>query len=134
MQIGTGIDVVDLAGFHRQLNDPASAFVRKTFSQAEIRYANAAPEALRVARFGVRYAAREAFLKAWSALRLHKPPALRTFPYHELTVTHDAYGRPTLCLTGTLAQHFAADGGGALQVTLSHDGSVAIAQVTILRS
>lgn len=134
MQIATGVDLVDLTGFRRQLSDPASAFVHKTFSTTEIQYANAVPEPLRTARLGVRYAAREAFLKAWSALRTDRCPVLRTFPYHQATITHDPYGRPKLQLRGALAQSFEADGGGTIQVSLSHDGPMAIAYVTILRS
>lgn len=134
MQTGIGIDVVDLPGFERQLRDPASFFVTRTFSEAEIRYANAAHDALRTARLGVRYAAREAFLKAWSSLRNERPPALRTFPYHHATVTHDAYGRPQLQLHNALAHAFAEDGGGHITLSLSHDGLTAIASVIITRS
>src|SRR5690625_6828774 len=104
MQTGIGIDVVDLSGFERQLRDPASFFVTRTFSEAEIRYANAAHDALRTARLGVRYAAREAFLKAWSSLRNERPPALRTFPYHQdrkstrLNSSHVAISYAVFCL------------------------------------
>lgn len=133
MNLGVGLDVVDLTLFAEQLSDPASAFVEKTFSAAEIAYAESVEGSLRVTRFGVRYAAREAFLKAWSSLRAGLEPAVTTFPYHLVEVQRDAFGRPTLRLSGTVERRFEDDGGGQILVSLSHDGGVASAVVIIQR-
>lgn len=134
MQTGVGIDIVALAEFEQQLSDPASAFIDKTFSPDEITYANQVRGRQRVSRLAARYAAREAFLKAWSSLRAGREPAITTFPYHLVEVTRDAHGRPEIVLAGLVRERFERDGGGDIQLSLSHDGPVAAAIVMIVRA
>jgi len=132
--IGVGIDVVDLISFARQLDDPASAFVDATFTAAERQDAGDR----RVERLGARFAAKEAALKAWSASRFGRPPALDRIDLRELEVVCDAYGRPDLrthgevrrAVGGTVADEH--DGVPRWLVSLSHDGPVATAQVLLL--
>jgi len=121
--LGVGIDVVDVGGFAEQLADAASGFVAGTFTPREQR--DAMGEAHRLA---ARFAAKEAFVKAWSGARLGLPPALPRVDLREIEVTHDPHGRPALRLHGTVR---AAVGEVAAHLSLSHDGPVATAIVVL---
>ena len=93
-----GVDLVDVPGFAQQLEDTASGFVDPTFTPREQRVARD-PR-----RLAARFAAKEAFIKAWSGSRTHQPPLLGTLDLREIEVVDDGYGRPALALHGTLAQ------------------------------
>lgn len=114
-----GVDLVHVPGFAQQLEDTASGFVEHTFTARE-RKARA-PH-----RLAARFAAKEAFLKAWSGARLHQPPLLGSVDLREIEVVDDGYGRPRLVLHGHVAQ---AVGTCTTSVSLSHDGDAAIAVV-----
>ena len=64
-----GVDLVHVPGFAQQLEDRASGFVDHTFTPRERR--TRAPH-----RLAARFAAKEAFIKAWSGSRTHQPPLL----------------------------------------------------------
>ncbi len=120
---GVGVDLVDVAGFAVQLADGASGFVDGTFTVAEQRAAKGD-----VRRLAARFAAKEAFVKAWSATRRGQPPALASVDLREIEVVDDGYGRPGLTLHGEVA---AAVGEIVAHVSLSHDGNAAIAFVVL---
>lgn len=134
--LGIGVDVVDLDGFAQQLSDSASGFVDGTFTAAERRSApTSEPE--RTRHFGVRFAAKEATLKAWSSARWGRPPALDAVDLREIEVVEDSFGRPGLRYTGEVAAAIAAMAsdldvlGLRFHVSLSHDGPVATAFVIV---
>ena len=114
-----GVDLVHVPGFAQQLEDTASAFVEYTFTPRERKAA--APH-----RLAARFAAKEAFLKAWSGSRAHQPPLLGSVDLREIEVVDDGYGRPALALHGTLAS---VVGPCSTSLSLSHDGDSAIAVV-----
>ncbi len=120
---GVGVDLVDVAGFSEQLADAGSGFVDATFTAAEQRTARGDAR-----RLAARFAAKEAFVKAWSGSRYGQPPLLASVDLREIEVVGDGYGRPGLALHGAVAE---AVGDAEIHVSLSHDGPVAIAVVTL---
>lgn len=133
--LGVGIDVVDIAGFRVQLADLASGFVDATFTAGEWRDAER-PAGDRAERLAARFAAKEAFVKAWSGARFGRPPAVATVDLRQVEVTLDGWGRPALRLHGAVREAVAelapaGAGGAGLQLSLSHDGGVATAVVVL---
>jgi holo-[acyl-carrier protein] synthase len=118
-----GVDLVDVPGFAAQLEDTASGFVAHTFTAGEQRAAKGDPR-----RLAARFAAKEAFVKAWSGSRFGRPPLLAAVDLREIEVVDDGYGRPALRLHGSVA---AAAGPVDTHVSLSHDGPAAIAVVLL---
>ena len=108
-----------------QLDDTASAFVEHTFTAQERRSAKGDPR-----RLAARFAAKEAFIKAWSGSRRGRPPLLARIDLKEIEVVDDGYGRPGLRLHGAVAD---AAGPVTTHLSLSHDGPAAIAFVVIER-
>ena len=128
MIAGIGLDLVDVAAFRDQLADAASAFADGTFTPAERAAATQGPgdPALHLA---VRFAAKEAFVKAWSTARRGHPPALATLDLREIEVVHDPWGRPGLHVHGQVRAALGA--GLRLHLSLSHDGPCAGAMVIV---
>ena len=54
-------------------------------------------------RLAARFAAKEAFLKAWSGARAGRAPALESVDLREIEVVDDGHGRPALALHGAVA-------------------------------
>ncbi len=131
MTLGLGVDVVCLAGFRDQLADPASRFVFGVFTQQERATAAEKPGADPAPHLAGRFAAKEAFVKAWSSAHFGHPPSLGLLDLREVEVVNDAYGRPSLRLHGAVARAMERLGPVRVLVSLSHDGPVAMAQVLL---
>lgn len=135
--LAVGLDLVTTTTFAEQLADPASAFVDATFTAREQRDARAT-DAIRVQRLAARFAAKEAFVKAWSGARAGRAPVLATVDLREIEVVDDGHGRPALRLHGAVAtalEQLAAElGAGAplrMHLSLSHDPPTAAAVVVL---
>ena len=127
MILGTGIDLVAVDAFAEQVADAASAFVDGTFTAGERRDAGGKAE-----RLAVRFAAKEAFVKAWSTARFGRTPQMDRADLSEVEVVTDGFGRPSLVLHGAVATAVAAELGDVrLHVSLSHDGPSAVAVVLV---
>lgn len=125
-----GIDVVDLPGFRAQLEDPASRFATHTFTEAERTAAALRPGADPARHLAARFAAKEAFLKAWDgAYWGRRPPLEAPVDLREIEVVSDPWGRPTLAFHGRVADHLPRT--LMTSVSLSHDGPVAVAVVQL---
>jgi holo-[acyl-carrier protein] synthase len=122
------MDIVDLAAFREQLAVPGSVFVEETFTPGERRASGGRAGDDPARHLAARFAAKEAFIKAWSGSRRGHAPKLTTVDLREIEVVHDAWGRPSLELHGTLAE---VVGDVALQVSLTHDGGYAAAVVML---
>ena len=121
-----GVDLVDVPGFAEQVGDTASGFVAHTFTPGEQRAAKGDPR-----RLAARFAAKEAFVKAWSSSRYGQPPLLAAIDLREIEVVDDGHGRPGLRLHGAVAD---AAGPLATHLSMSHDGAAAIAFVMLERA
>lgn len=75
MICGIGIDSTEIKRFHLWSSLPASQ-LKKVFQEAEIDYCLKMPR-LSAQRFAVRFAAREAFFKAFSAVQQSSLPFLK---------------------------------------------------------
>lgn len=129
-----GLDLVSIPGFAAQLAEPGTAFER-VFTEAERRTARrrAATSGSPAAHLAARWAAKEAFVKAWSlALRGQEPP-LAEITWSDIEVTSDRWGRPGLRLAPRLWETVVASLGGEpeLCLSLSHDGDMAGAIVQL---
>lgn len=126
--VSIGLDIVDVDAFAAQLGDRASGFVAETFTNRE--QAGAPVESGRRATYlAGRYAAKEAFLKAWSSTRTGSPPQLAVVDLREIEVVADGFGRPVLHRHGSV---LAATARLQPNVSISHDGAMAAAVVALV--
>ena len=134
---GCGIDLVHVPGFAEQLAQPGTRFAR-VFHGNELRLAQqrgltGLPRARHLAG---RWAAKEAWIKAWSQALFGQPPVLaeHEVDFRDIVVQADPFGRVQLRLRGRLralaaeslgisAEHLDA----SVQLSISHDGDYAVA-------
>lgn len=133
--LGLGLDVVDVAGFADRIE--ADGVVAATFTPGEIADAEFG-DGDRARRLAGRYAAKQAFLKAWSGARYGRPPALPRVDLRAIEVRLDGHGRPALALHGEVGEEIASlavqlelRGEIVSHVSISHDGGVAVAVVVL---
>ena len=119
MYIGT--DLVHIPTFREQLASPGTTFAR-AFTDRELR--DCALKTDRDASLAARWAAKEAYVKAWGSSCFGRPPALEAIDFRQLEVLVDAYSRPTLAVSSQLA---AAGAPAVVSLSLSHDGDYATA-------
>ena len=98
---GIGVDVVDVDGFLEQLRVAGSRFSVGAFTAGErtdLRRGAVDPslELGEPRRAAARFAAKEAFVKAWSASRFGTEPVLADWDLHDIEVIGDVWGRPAL--------------------------------------
>lgn len=131
MIAGVGIDVVDVPGFRRQVEDSASVFVAGTFTPLELAEVASRPSSDKVPHLAARFAAKEAFIKAWSSAARGRPQALVSVDLRHIEVMSDGRGRPSLRLRGQVQEAVASLGSLILHLSLSHDGPIATAMVVL---
>ena len=124
---GLGLDVVDLPNFRAQLDMPGSVFEASTFTVADRRECRLRPDQDPARHLAARYAAKEAWIKAWSGSRWGERPVAGTVNLAEIELVSDAWGRPNIRLHGTLAALVGE--GTTWHVSLSHDGDTVAAVV-----
>ena len=128
---GIGVDIIQISSFEKQTRDTASVFVSGSFTPQEIQYAHSNVSNRPAQHLAVRYAAKEAFIKAWSSLHFGSAPILKNPVLKEIEVLNDAYGRPSIKLHG---QFLALVTGYSINLSLSHDGDYSIATVLLERT
>jgi holo-[acyl-carrier protein] synthase len=136
--LGVGLDLVDVGSFAEQLGVAGSAMATETFTPNELAEAEAvvrdrpADTLARARRLAGRFAAKEAFTKAWSAARLGRAPALSTLRWLDVEVLTDPWGRPFLRPSGdTGAAVLESLGAVEVHLSITHDGPVAAAVVVL---
>ncbi len=137
--LGIGLDVVDIAGFAPQVAE-ASPFVDETFTAGERADAEFG-SGDRTLRLAGRFAAKQAFIKAWSSARYGRPPAVPGVDLRAVEIQLDGQGRPAIALHGEVAEEVSSlavqlelRGEIATHVSISHDGGVAAAVVVLSAS
>jgi len=130
--IGVGLDLVDVEGFGEQLAVPGTRFELRAFSAGE-RAEVGSEHPSRVRRLAARFAAKEAFVKAWSSSRFGWSPTLPAWDLAEVEVVTDPYGRPSVRLSGAVhdAVHAQLGDTWSVHVSLTHDGPMAAAVVVL---
>jgi len=116
---GIGVDAVDIERFRTSLARTPSIRER-LFTRAEL--ADVAPKVDQVPSLAVRFAAREAVMKAMGL-------GLGSFGFHEVWVSQAASGEPSLHVTGRALELAVDRGITSWHVSLTHSDSVAIAFV-----
>jgi len=111
--------------FAEQLELPESRF-QGMFTPGE--RADIAERGGTARHWAVRWAAKEAVVKAWSASMFGEPPILGDEALAQIETVTDAWGRPRIALHGEVARELA---DFSLDVSLSHDGDHAIAYVVL---
>ena len=112
-----------------------TTFTESTFTPAELARARAVdgPGTPAVARhLAARFAAKEAFVKAWSMARRGAPPAMDAVAWHDLEVRVDDWGRPSLHVGGPTLQRLRETLGDVeVVLSLTHEDTVAGAVVVL---
>lgn len=122
--MGIGVDLVEVDRMRRALARTPTLTAR-LFSPAERAYANRASDP--AARYAVRFAAKEAVMKALGV-------GLGAIDWHDVEVTRDeASGRPSLRLTGRAATVSRTAGVRSWRLSLTHTRLVAEAVAVALQ-
>ena len=133
--LGLGLDLVEVEGFHEQLRRAGTSFGEGTFTPGEIAAAmeSGNPASVAFARhLAARFAAKEAFVKAWSMGRAGREPAMPSVRWREIEVVGDSWGRPRLVLAGETERRLRDTLGEVeVSVSLTHEDSVAGAVVVL---
>lgn len=125
MIYGTGVDIVDISRFERYQQEGNEALFRRIFTEGEIGYC--APKKRSAQHYALRFAAKEAFLKAMGT-------GLRDgVSWKEMEVVNDSLGKPLLRLSGRALELYGAAGLANVFLSLSHDANMAIAMVVLER-
>jgi NAD(P)H-hydrate epimerase len=120
--VGIGTDLVDLDRF-RATVERRPGLLDRLFTPGEREYAERRSDP--VERYAVRFAAKEAFLKALGV-------GVGAADWHEIEVERDDEGRPSLRITGRAAELSAAAGVGEWLLTLTHGDAAAQAVAVAL--
>jgi holo-[acyl-carrier protein] synthase len=121
--IGTGIDIAEIARFEKFVAENNQALLKRLFTNLELEYCSA--RRLAAQHYALRFAAKEAFLKALGT-------GLRDgISWLDMEVSNDDLGKPSLGFSGKAAEMYAAAGGENCHLSLSHDAGCAIAMVIL---
>jgi holo-[acyl-carrier protein] synthase len=121
--IGTGIDIAEIARFGRFVAENNQSLLKRLFTPLELEYCLA--RRLSAQHFALRFAAKEAFLKALGT-------GLRNgINWLDMEVRNDDLGKPVLRFSGKAAEALAAAGGQNCHLSLSHDAGCAVAMVVL---
>jgi len=118
---GLGNDLVRIQRFRAFLQKGKVAVLERLFTPAERSYCLSKKDP--APHLGVRFAAKEAFLKALGTGLRH---GIR---WQDMEVVRDEAGKPGLVLRGEAARLFYEGGHGRLLLACSHDGDYALATV-----
>jgi holo-[acyl-carrier protein] synthase len=122
--IGLGVDVVDLDRFAGVLERRAN-FITRVYTPSERDYCEQAKGAMkRVERYAVRFAAKEAVMKALGV-------GLGSFGFQDVEIERAESGDPTIALRRKAATIAAERGAASWHVALSHSEAVAVAVVAV---
>ena len=116
--IGIGVDIVDTERFAAVIAR-TPRIVSRLFTESESRPADAAERS--AVSLAARFAAKEAVAKVLGDTQ--------GLEWHHCEVVTDVLGKPSLRVTGTIAEAARARGISEWHLSLSHDGGHAIAFV-----
>ncbi len=123
MILGTGIDIVNIERIDRLVTRWGDLFIRRVFTEKEIDRCQS--QARPSECFAIRFAAKEAFLKA---VGLGYREGIR---WTDMEVLNDSRGKPSLCLHRKAMELVRTLGIHHALLTLSHDRPYAVAHVLL---
>ncbi len=121
--VGSGLDLARIPRFRRFVDEGKIAVLERLFTPAERAYAFAHKDP--ASHLAVRFAAKEAFLKALgTGLRFG-------LSWQQIEVVRDELGRPSLQLSGRALEILAEKGAARTHLSYSHDGDYGVASVIL---
>ncbi len=114
---------MDIGRVERLFERYGERFVRRVFTEEEIRYAGGSPRTSE--RLAGRFAVKEAVLKGLGTGKS------RGILWKDVETVRGAMGKPEVRLYGQASNHLKKMGGSKVHVSISHDGGKAIALVVI---
>ncbi len=126
-----GFDTVHISRIKRLVERWGEGFCDRLFTPLERAYCDEGEGRVRASRYAVRFATKEAFVKAWDLFYWDKAPPLTGICFKSLEVRLDSWGRPRLHLLGEVGKTFDQLGFCIESVSLSHDGASACAVVGV---
>ena len=128
---GIGVDVGSVSIFKEQVQSRDLPFVNSSFTANEVEYSFGAVSERPEQHLAVRYAAKEAVIKALDQARGELFQPIASVNYKHIEVLLDCAGRPYIELKSELKVYADDLGIRDIKVSLSHDNDYAIAQVYI---
>jgi len=123
MIAGIGVDIVDIARIQALLDRHGERFLRRVYTEAETAYAMRGVN--RAERLAGRFAVKEAFMKA---LGTGKSQGIL---WRDVETVRSRSGKPEVHLHGQAMRWATLRGGGAVHVSITHDGGKAVAFVIL---
>lgn len=117
--IGTGIDILEINRFAEAIGRRGERFLARVFTAAELENCQG-----RVERLAVRFAAKEAFLKAIGT-------GFSGVTWHDMSVLTSAGGAPVMHLSGAARRLAEKLGVARIHLSLSHSKINAVAVVVL---
>lgn len=122
MILGIGVDLVDVRRFEAIIYRWQHKFLRRVFTDSEIRYCNTKKHPAQ--RFATRFAAKEAFIKAIF------PKSQEGIRFSDIEVSEHNQ-RPVINLSGKVKELAKKHNISRIHLMLSHDGDYGIANVVL---
>jgi holo-[acyl-carrier protein] synthase len=123
MVVGLGVDIAEVDRVEAAIRRYGEAFLNRIYTPAEIAYCERHKS--KAERYAGRFAAKEAAMKAlgtgWR----------RGVRWRDIEVTNLPGGKPALRLTGAAQGHADRLGVKNIAVSITHSGSLALAQVIL---
>jgi len=120
---GIGTDLVSVKRIEDALFRYGDRFLHRILSEAEVaEYAQSSHPARFMAK---RFAAKEAFSKAWGT------GIGEAVGWHDVSVAHDSHGKPLIATSATLAEKFLTEKIVAAHISLSDENDHALAFVVL---
>ena len=123
MIVSTGIDIVEVYRI-RETMERTPRFTERVFTAGERQYCDSKGVAA-FQSYAVRFAAKEAFLKALKTGWRGK------ITWHDIEVVQSDEGVPSLQVTGEAKMIFEQIGADTIHISLSHTADHAIAQIIL---
>ncbi|OIP36590.1 MAG: holo-[acyl-carrier-protein] synthase [Deltaproteobacteria bacterium CG2_30_66_27] len=123
MIAGIGVDIVDIARIQAMLDRYGERFLARVYTEAEVEYALRG--AKKAERLAGRFAVKEAVMKA---LGTGKSQGIL---WRDVETVRGKFGKPGIHLHGQAVKWAKLRGGGAVHVSITHDGGKAVAFVIL---
>ena len=123
MIVGIGVDIVEIARIQAMLERYGERFLRRVYTEAESTYAMGG--ANRAERLAGRFAVKEAAMKA---LGTGKSQGIL---WRDVETLRGRFGKPEVHLHGQAVKWAKWRSGGAVHVSITHDGGKAVAFVIL---
>jgi holo-[acyl-carrier protein] synthase len=117
MEMAVGIDVIVISRVRKVLERHPERFLRRVFTPEEVAYCRG-----RVHELAARFAAKEAVMKALGT-------GARGLAWREIEILPNRRGKPLVYLHGLAAQRGEKIGLRGIDISLTHEGDLAIAAV-----